>query len=546
MLGCEEEKHCRASARGETLDYPPSATPERRDGGTEFTMDAAELVITAVGAFALGAGAVFLFLRSSSDGIVKRAQSDASSLLGDARQEARALQLDAEKTALERRETVEVEAREARRELTRAERRTEQREEALDRRAEQLDRNEQSVRDRSGTLDDRERRIEGQERTVRTRLEEVAQLTADDAQERLLAELDVELRDEAGRRVRAMEISAKAESDVRARKILATVMQRMTSDVTSETTISTVPLPSDDLKGRIIGREGRNIRAFEAATGCDLIIDDTPGLVTVSGFDPVRREIARQALTKLVQDGRIQPIRIEEAVNRARKDVDKMVKEAGEQAAVEAEVNGLHPEVIKTLGRLKFRYSYGQNQLRHALETSWLAAALAAELGADIEIARTGGLLHDLGKAVDRETEGTHALIGADIAKRFSVSRDIVHCIEAHHEEVKPETIEAMIVICADAMSGSRPGARRESADQYIKRLEALEAIGKSYDGVEECFAIQAGREVRILVRPESIDDLQATRLARDISRKIEETMQYPGEIKVTVIRETRALGGRH
>ena len=364
--------------------------------------------------------------------------------------------------------------------------------------------------------------------------------------DQLLEALDAELREESARRVRSMETSAKSEGDTRARKMLATVMQRMTSEITAETTVSTLPLPSDDLKGRIIGREGRNIRAFEAATGCDLIIDDTPGSVTVSGFDPVRREIARLALSRLVQDGRIQPMRIEESVERARKEVDQAVKEAGEQLAVDAEVPSLHPEIVKTLGRLKFRYSYGQNQLRHVLETSWLAAALAHELGADVEVARMGGLLHDLGKAVDREMEGTHALIGADIAKRFGVSRDVVHCIEAHHEEVKPESVEALIVICADAMSGSRPGARRESAEQYIKRLEALEAIATSYNGVDEAFAIQAGREVRIIVRPESVDDVEATRLARDVSRKIEETMQYPGEIKVTVIRETRASSVAH
>jgi ribonuclease Y len=509
-------------------------------------MDALVFVIIAVGAFALGAVAVYLFLRASGGGMVRRAHEEASSTVADARREARELTLDAEKEALERREAVDKEAREARRELTRAERRLEQREEALDRRAEQLDRNEQSVRDRDKKLDEDQRDLEGQQQSIRAKLEEVAQLTASEARDRLLEDLDAELREEAARRVRSMEASSKAEADTRARKILATVMQRMTSEVTTETTVSSVPLPSDDLKGRIIGREGRNIRAFEAATGCDLIIDDTPGLVTVSSFDPVRREIARQALTKLVQDGRIQPISIEESVNRARKDMERTVAEAGEQALVDAEVTGLHPEIVKTLGRLKFRYSYGQNQLRHALETSWLASALAIELGADVEVARTGGLLHDLGKAIDRETEGTHALIGADIAKRFGVDRDIVHCIEAHHEEVKPETVEALIVICADAMSGSRPGARRESADQYIKRLEALESIANSYDGVDEAFAIQAGREIRIMVRPESVDDVEATRLARDVSRKIEETMQYPGEIKVTVIRETRASATAH
>jgi ribonuclease Y len=513
---------------------------------SELVMDALVVALVAVGGFALGAIALYLLLYLGGGGLIRRARDEAATLVADARREAREAQLDAEKEALERRETVDAEAREARRELTRAERRLEQREEALDRRAEQLERNEQSVRDRSGRLDEQERKHAELERSVRERLEQVAQLTVEEARERLLADLDIELREEAARRVRAMETSAKAEADVRARKILSTVMQRMTSEVTAETTVSTVPLPSDDLKGRIIGREGRNIRAFEAATGCDLIIDDTPGLVTLSGFDPVRREVARQALTRLVQDGRIQPLRIEEAVDRARKEVDQVVKQAGEQVAVDAEVAGLHPEVVKTLGRLKFRYSYGQNQLRHALETSWLAAALAFELGANVEVARAGGLLHDLGKAVDREMEGTHALIGADIAKRFGVGREVVHCIEAHHEEVKPETVEALIVICADAMSGSRPGARRESAEQYIKRLEALEAIANSYDGVEESFAIQAGREIRIIVRPEDIDDIEATRLARDVSRKIEETMQYPGEIKVTVIRETRATSTAH
>ena len=509
-------------------------------------MDPIVLALIAVGGFALGGIVAYLLLQVGGRGALRRAHDEAADIVGDARREARELTLDAEKQALERRDAAETEAREARREVTRAERRLEQREETLERRAEKLERNEQSVRDRTAQIDEGERELEERSAGLRAELERMAQLTTDEAREQLLAALDLELRDESARRVRSMESSAKTEGDTRARKMLATVMQRMTSEITAETTVSTLPLPSDDLKGRIIGREGRNIRAFEAATGCDLIIDDTPGSVTVSGFDPVRREIARLALSRLVQDGRIQPMRIEESVERARREVDQAVKEAGEQLAVDAEVPALHPEIIKTLGRLKFRYSYGQNQLRHVLETSWLAAALAHELGADVEVARMGGLLHDLGKAVDREMEGTHALIGAEIAKRFGVSREVVHCIEAHHEEVKPESVEALIVICADAMSGSRPGARRESADQYIKRLEALEAIANSYDGVEESFAIQAGREVRIIVRPESVDDMEATRLARDVSRKIEETMQYPGEIKVTVIRETRASSTAH
>jgi ribonuclease Y len=318
-------------------------------------------------------------------------------------------------------------------------------------------------------------------------------------------------------------------------------MQRMTSEITAETTVSVVPIPSDDLKGRIIGREGRNIRAFEAATGCDLIIDDTPEVVTVTSFDPVRREVGRVALSRLIQDGRIQPTRIEEAVEKARAEVDQMVIDAGEQAIVDAEVSGLHPEVVKTLGRLRFRYSYGQNQLRHSIETSWLAAAVAHEIGADVEICRIGGLLHDLGKSVDREVEGTHAAVSAEIARRFQVPRAIVHCIAAHHEEVTPETTEALVVIIADAMSGSRPGARRESVDQYVKRLDALESIANSFPGVEQAFAIQAGREIRVLVQPDAVNDLEAARLARDVSKQIEETLQYPGEIRVTVIRETRS-----
>jgi len=509
-------------------------------------MDPIVLALIAVGGFALGGIIAYLLPQVGGRGELRRAHDEADNVVGDARREARERTLDAEKEALARREAAELEARDARREVTRAERRLEQREETLERRTEKLELIEQSARERIANIEVGERELQESSSRLSDELERIAQLTADEAREQLMVALDVELREESARRVRAMESSAKAEGDTRARKMLATVMQRMTSEITAETTVSTLPLPSDELKGRIIGREGRNIRAFEAATGCDLIIDDTPGSVTVSGFDPVRREIARLALSRLVQDGRIQPVRIEESVERARKEVDQMVKEAGEQLAVDAEVTNLHPEIIKTLGRLKFRYSYGQNQLRHVLETSWLAAALAHELGADVEVARMGGLLHDLGKAVDREMEGTHALIGADIAKRFGVSRDVVHCIEAHHEEVKPESVEAMIVICADAMSGSRPGARRESADQYIKRLEALEAIANSYDGVEEAFAIQAGREVRIIVRPESIDDLEATRLARDVSRKIEETMQYPGEIKVTVIRETRTSSTAH
>jgi len=503
-------------------------------------MDALSLAIVVI-SFFVGVGSTLLAARVGARGLITDAEERAARIREEAENSRRAIEIQAQEDAIKYRRQVEDEVREQRREVGRIERRLEQREEALERRSEGLDRGEQSLRDRMAQLDRTEQDMAAARAATDAELERTAGMTVDEARSALLERLDTELRDEAARRVRSMETSAKAEADVRARKVLATVMQRMTSEITAETTVSVVPIPSDEIKGRIIGREGRNIRAFEAATGCDLIIDDTPEVVTVSGFDPVRREIARVALSRLIQDGRIQPTRIEEAVERARSEVDKSIVEAGEQALVDAEVTGLHPEVVKTLGRLRFRYSYGQNQLRHCVETSWLAAAVAAEIGADIEVARVGGLLHDLGKAVDRELEGTHATIGADIARRFAVPREVVHCIAAHHEEVKPETTEALIVMIADAMSGSRPGARRESADQYVKRLEALETIANSFDGVDQSFAIQAGREVRVIVRPDEIDDLAAARLARDVSKKIEETLQYPGEIRVTVVRETRS-----
>jgi ribonuclease Y len=315
----------------------------------------------------------------------------------------------------------------------------------------------------------------------------------------------------------------------------------VTSDVVSETTVSVVPIPSDEMKGRIIGREGRNIRALEAATGVDLIIDDTPDAVTLASFDPVRREVARVALSKLVMDGRIHPARIEEAVEKARHEVDATIKEAGETGALEAGVPGLHPELLKTFGRLKYRTSYGQNQLKHAMETAHIASIIASEIGANIDVARRGGLLHDLGKAVDHEVEGTHALLGAEIARRYNVNPAVVHCIEAHHEEVEPSTVEAIVVMIADAVSGGRPGARRESYDRYVKRLQELEEIANGFEGVEKSFAISAGREVRVIVKPDDISDLDAMRLARDVSKRIEESMEYPGQIKVTVLRETRA-----
>ncbi len=506
----------------------------------ENRMELLPLGITSVGAFSLGVILVYLIIKNSSKGLIQKSEERAKKLLFNTEHETRELLLRAENSALDYRKKVESEIRELRREVSKAEKRVNQREENLQKRTEKIDRLEQSVNDRVKNISLKEEEVENLSSEIYNKLEEISSLTIQQARTFLLNEIEKELEEEITRRVKIMEASVHSQAEKKSQKILTTIMQRMTADITSENTVSTIVLPSDDLKGRIIGREGRNIRAFEAATGCDLIIDDTPALVTVSGFDPVRREIATRSLTRLVKDGRIQPTRIESIVNKEKSEVEKVILEAGEQLIHDAGTPNIHPELIKTLGKLKFRYSYGQNQLRHVLETSWLAAAIAFEIGADVEVARMGGLLHDIGKAIDREMEGTHALIGADLAKRFGVSDEIVHCIAAHHEEIRPASIEAMVVICADAISGSRPGARRESAEQYIKRLEALETIANSYEGVNETFAIQAGREVRVLVNPETITDIEATRLARDISNKIEETLVYPGEIKVTVIRETR------
>ncbi len=503
-------------------------------------MLAITVIVGLVGLLA-GAGAGLLVRRRTEGASLQQAEEQASRILTEAETRQKELLLAAKEETLTLRNSLEAELKERRIEAARVEQRLTQKEENLDRKVEALEGREQSVRDRETQAERLRAEAEEIRQRQATELERVSNLTVDEAREQLLAAVEVEIRDEASRRVREIEKEVEATAGQRARKILATAIQRYTSEVTAETTVSVVPIPSDDMKGRIIGREGRNIRAIEAATGVDLIIDDTPDAVTVSAFDPVRREIARQTLSMLVQDGRIHPTRIEEAVNKARRDVEATMQEAAEAAAVEAGVLNLHPEVLKVFGRLRYRTSYGQNVMRHCIETGHIAAMIAREIGADVDIARAGGFLHDLGKAVDHEVEGTHAIIGADIARRFKVRDAIAHCIEAHHEEVEPRSVEAVIVMMADAISGGRPGARRESLEAYIKRLETLEGIAKSYKGVEAAFAIQAGREIRVIVKPEVIDDLEAMRIARDVSQKIEETMEYPGQIKVTVVRETRA-----
>ncbi len=498
-------------------------------------------IIVGLAGLLIGAAAGYLARRSTVGTSLQQAEEQASRILAEAESKHKETILEAKEEALRLRNGAEDELRERRAEVTRVEHRLAQKEENLDRKAEALDRREQSTRDRAAQIDQIREEAESLRSKQLAEIERISGLTTAEARDQLLSVVEGEIREEASRRVREMEKEVEATAGVRARKILATAIQRYTSEVTAESTISVVPIPSDEMKGRIIGREGRNIRAIEAVTGVDLIIDDTPDAVTVSAFDPVRREVARVALQSLVQDGRIHPTRIEEAVNKARRDVDATMADAAEAAAAEAGVLNLHPEVLKVFGRLRYRTSYGQNVMRHSVETAHIAAMIAREIGADVDVARAGGFLHDLGKAVDHEVEGTHAMIGADIARRFRVKEAIAHCIEAHHEEVAPTSVEAVIVMMADAVSGGRPGARRESLENYIKRLETLENIARGFKGVDSAFAIQAGRELRIIVKPDHVDDLQAMRIARDVSQQIEETMEYPGQIKVTVVRETRA-----
>ncbi len=492
---------------------------------------------------ALGGALLGALVRSmwASQGM-KAAQAEARRIEAEARTRQKELILEAKDEKLRLAHEAEEEARVRRNELTAQERRLTQRDEQLDQRTEMLEQRDRKLLDRERELD------KAKEDLVRTTqeqvvaLERVSGMSADQAKTMLLDVVRVEAEHDAVKLARAIERSAREEAQDRARDIVLTAMQRVAADHTAEHTVSVVHLPSDEMKGRIIGREGRNIRALEQATGIDLIIDDTPETVVLSGFDPVRREVARIAITKLIADGRIHPGRIEEVVAKARAEVDLVIRQAGEQAAYEAGVPGLPAEIIKLLGRLKYRTSYGQNVLNHVVETSHLAAVIAAEMGADVQVAKMGGLLHDIGKAVDHEVEGPHAAIGAQIAQRHNLPFKVINGIAAHHQEVEYACLEAPIVQVADAISASRPGARGETMDTYVKRLEDLQAIAESFIGVEKSFAVQAGREVRILVRPEEIDDLTATRLARDVVKKIEEQLTYPGQIKVTVIRETRAV----
>ena len=493
-------------------------------------------------ALVIGLALGFAISRLLTRGYIRKAQEEAKRIIDEAKAEAQNTVLVAKDEAVRIRNEAQSQISRWRANLRREEEQLQRRREKLDQRQESLDRREQSLNKRQSALDRQRNEIQKLYEKRLEALEQVAQMTREEAKQELLAAVEESARQDMARVIREIEQEAKEEGERRARKILTVAIQRMASEHVAEMTVASVDLPSDEMKGRIIGRGGRNIRAFEQAAGVDVVVDDTPEAITISCFDPVRREIARRAMERLVTDGRIHPGRIEKVVADARKEVEQQIREEGERAIYEAGVPSLHPELVKLLGKLRFRTSYGQNQHAHAIETAKLAALIAAELGANVEVARLGGLLHDIGKAVDFEVEGTHAQIGAELCRRYGVPEEVVHCVESHHHEVDQRSLEAIIVEVADAISGARPGARREGLEQYIKRIRTLEDLASSFPGVSECYAIQAGREIRVIVKPEEIDDLAAIQLSRDIARKIEEGMDYPGQIKVTVIRETRAV----
>jgi len=473
---------------------------------------------------------------------VRSTRKEAQRLLDEATTKHNELLLEARKEATKVSNAAEAESKERRLDLQRLEKRLNQKEEAIERKLESVGQRESNLESKEKGIERTQAELQRIKEKELARLESLSAISSSEAKDLLLQAVKQEVEEEASRRVRVWEAQIREEADKKAQSILATTIQRCATDVVSETTVSTVSLPSDEMKGRLIGREGRNIRALEQATGVNLIVDDTPETVTVSSFNPVRREIARISLNRLILDGRIHPARIEEVVEKTKEEVEATIRSEGERAAYEAGVPGLHSELIKLLGRLKFRTSYGQNVLLHSLEVSHLAGMLASEIGVNANAARKAGLLHDIGKAVDYEVDGPHALIGADLVKQWDKSAEVAQAIAEHHGETATTSVMGFIVATADAISGSRPGARRESLDQYLKRVKDLEDIAASFSGVEKTFAIQAGREVRVLVKPDKIDDLTAVRLARDISKKIEDSLSYPGQIKVVVVRETMAI----
>ena len=501
------------------------------------------LIIGAIVGIALG----FVITRYVINASTKKAAQEADDMIADAKRQAETMRkeavLEAKDQALKLKQEAEAENKERMKEVRAAENRVSQREESLDRRVESLDAREHQISSLQGQIERRERDVAQVEQEASQRLERIAGMTPEEAKNELLTSLKDEVAHESAAIIRDAEAQAKAEADKKSRMILSLAIQRVAADHSAENTVSPIHIPSDDLKGRIIGREGRNIRSFEQLTGTNLIIDDTPECVTISCFDPVRREIGRVTMENLIADGRIHPARIEEMFGKAEQYVNQRVREAGEQAAFDTGIHDLHPELVRTLGRLRYRTSYGQNVLNHSLEVAYLSGVMASELGLDPIPAKRAGLLHDLGKAVDHEVEGSHAVIGADLARRFGERPEIVHAIEAHHNDVEPNSVLDVLVQAADAVSAARPGARKETLDAFVKRLEKLEEIANSYKGVERTYAIQAGREVRVMVEPEVVDEAQTVVLAHDIAHRIESEMQYPGQVKVVVIRESRAIG---
>ncbi|MCL6558588.1 MAG: ribonuclease Y [Firmicutes bacterium] len=509
-------------------------------------MDSTNIILIIVG-IALAAFAVGYFVRKYlAEARIASAESEARKILDEAEKEAegkkREAILEAKEEVLKLRNEIERENKERRTELQRQERRLVQKEEALDRKVESIEKKEDSLNRKESEIDATRAELTEIYNRQLSELERISGLTSEEARQILLSDIEKEIQHEAAMMIKDIENKAKEEGEKRARDIISLAIQRCAADHVAEATVAVIPLPSDEMKGRIIGREGRNIRAFETLTGIDLIIDDTPEAVILSGFDPIRRETARIALEKLIVDGRIHPARIEEMVEKAQKEVNTQIREAGEQATFDTGVHGLHPELVNLLGRLKFRTSYGQNVLKHSIEVAHLSGLMAAELGVDVQLAKRAGLLHDIGKAVDHEVEGPHVAIGVDLAKKYREAHDVVHAIAAHHGDEEPKTIIAVLVQAADAVSAARPGARRETLESYIKRLTKLEEIANSFEGVDKSYAIQAGREIRIMVKPDRIDDLGAIRMVRDITKRIENELEYPGQIKVVIIRETRVV----